>query len=152
MWKVSYYLKLFPSPIQLISCDSFNTDLSYDKAAYGKFCDYFWPFFTNMPKVVVPNKFWKKVLLFLTMTSTSSWLRWVSNIHTMSWNFVAASNFSVWSLLAFFANPLRLYKQIRKEEMVFFIQEENWPGSFNSPTWFFWVLIYFGDGTVSPTP
>ena len=88
------------------------------------------------------RKFWNKVLLFLTVTSTLSLLRWVSYIPTMSWYLVAASNFSVWSLLSFFANPLRLYEQIRKEEMVFVIQEENMSVSFTSPTWFFWVLIY----------
>ena len=56
MWKVGNYFKFCPSRIQFISCESSNTDLSYDKAIYGEMFEYFWPFFPYVPKLVVPKK------------------------------------------------------------------------------------------------
>ena len=56
VWQESYYLKLGTSPAKLITSESSSTDLSDDKAAYGKLCENFWPVFGDMPEIVITKE------------------------------------------------------------------------------------------------
>ena len=40
----------------LITSESSSTDLSDEKAAYGKLCENFWPVFGDMPEIVITKE------------------------------------------------------------------------------------------------
>ena len=82
------------------------------------------------------RRFWKKVLLFLTMTSTSYQLRCVSSISTMLCYFVVSSIFSL-EFVVILCKSSKIVWTDTESRNCFHHSREKMPGSLAIHTWRF---------------